>query len=31
VVEEARPPRRRRAPRSFEGDEGQGAGPGDEG
>ncbi|MCA6286829.1 DUF4167 domain-containing protein [Phenylobacterium sp.] len=31
VVEEARPPRRRRAPRSFEGDEGQGGGSGDEG
>jgi len=31
VVEEARPPRRRRAPRSFEGDEGQGGGSADEG
>jgi hypothetical protein len=31
VVEEARPPRRRRAPRSFEGDEGQGGGSGEEG
>ena len=31
VVEDARPPRRRRAPRSFEGNEGQGGGSGEEG